>query len=168
MSLEDFHLLDNEPIDNSIVKRDFSKIYFQQGAQLNDPDQKIEFIFGENINYHQIGNSRLEFDISVRDLTAGFNANAEIILLKNAFVFCFKEVLIATTGGLDIEHVKPLGQSSNIMRCLASKNGDLLLLFDKINDGDTKASTNNTFLKEMLIDNHSVKKIEEKLQGSYH
>ena len=27
MSLEDFHLLDNETMDNSIVKRDFSKIY---------------------------------------------------------------------------------------------------------------------------------------------
>ena len=25
MSLEDFQLLDNEPIDNSIIKRDFTK-----------------------------------------------------------------------------------------------------------------------------------------------
>ena len=57
MSLEDFQVLDCEPIDNSIIKRGLSKIYHQQGAKLNDPDQKIEFIFGENANYHQIGNS---------------------------------------------------------------------------------------------------------------
>ena len=49
MSFEDFQLLDNEPFDNSIIKRDFSKIYHQQGALLNDPDQNVEFIFGEII-----------------------------------------------------------------------------------------------------------------------
>ena len=27
MSLEDFQLLDNEPLDNSIIKKDFTKIY---------------------------------------------------------------------------------------------------------------------------------------------
>ena len=66
MSLEDFQLLDNESFDNSIIKRDFLKIYHQQGAQLNDSDQNIKFIFGENNNYHQIGNAYLEFDITVR------------------------------------------------------------------------------------------------------
>ena len=40
MSLEDFQLIDNEPIDNSIIKRDYLKIYHQQGALLNDPDPK--------------------------------------------------------------------------------------------------------------------------------
>ena len=35
MSLEDFQFLDKEPIDNSNIKRDFSKVYLQQGAQLN-------------------------------------------------------------------------------------------------------------------------------------
>ena len=57
MSLEDFQLLDNESIDNSISKRDFTKIYHRQGDQLNQSDQYIEFIFGENNNYHQIGNA---------------------------------------------------------------------------------------------------------------
>ena len=66
MSLEDFQLLDNEPFDNSIIKRDFTKIYHQQGAQLNQSDQNIEFIFGENNNYHQIGIGYLEFNITVR------------------------------------------------------------------------------------------------------
>ena len=57
MSLEDFHLLDNEPIDNSIIKRDLTKINHRQGDQLNQSDQNIEIIFyGDNI-YHQIANA---------------------------------------------------------------------------------------------------------------
>ena len=59
MSLEDFQLLDNEPLDNSIVKRDYTKVYHHQGANLNDSNQSVEFIFGENNNYYQIGNSYL-------------------------------------------------------------------------------------------------------------
>ena len=66
MSLEDFQLLDIEPFDNSIIKRDFLKIYNQHGAQLNQSDQNIEFIFGEINNYLQVSNSYLEFDITVR------------------------------------------------------------------------------------------------------
>ena len=34
MSLEDFQVLDNEPLDNSIIKRDFTKKYHRQGDQL--------------------------------------------------------------------------------------------------------------------------------------
>ena len=66
MSLEDFELLNNESIDNSIIKRDFTKNYHQQGAQLNQSDQNIDFTFGESNNYHQIGNGFSEFDITVR------------------------------------------------------------------------------------------------------
>ena len=50
MSLEDFQSLDNQPLDNSIKKRDFLKVYHQKGAQLNQSDQNVEFIFGENNN----------------------------------------------------------------------------------------------------------------------
>ena len=39
MNLEDFQLKDNKPIDNSIVKRDFTKVYHQSGANLNDSNQ---------------------------------------------------------------------------------------------------------------------------------
>ena len=52
MSLEDFRLTDNEPFDKSIVKRDSLEIYHQQGANLNDPDQNVEFNFGVNNNHH--------------------------------------------------------------------------------------------------------------------
>ena len=68
MSLEDFHLIDKEPFDNSIIKRYFLKVYHQQGAQLNQSDQHIEFIFGEINNYHQIGNGYLEFSVTVRKM----------------------------------------------------------------------------------------------------
>ena len=50
MSLGDFKLIDNEPIDNSIVKIDYTKVYHHQGANLNDPNQNIECLFGENNN----------------------------------------------------------------------------------------------------------------------
>ena len=66
MSLEDFQLLVNESLDISIIKRDFTKIYQRQGDQLNQSDQNIEIIFGENNNYHQIRNAYLELDITVR------------------------------------------------------------------------------------------------------
>ena len=68
MSLEDFQLLDNEPIDNSVIKRDFTNKYHQQGDQLNQSDQNFDIIFGENHNYHQIGNAYLEHKITVRKM----------------------------------------------------------------------------------------------------
>ena len=92
MSIEDFQILDIEPLDNSIIKRDFTKIYHRQGDQLNQSDQNIEFIFGENINYHQIGNAYLEFDITVRknDDTI-FHYEDPIHLVKNESLFVSKK-----------------------------------------------------------------------------
>ena len=66
MILEDFQMLESDPVDNSIKKGDFLKVYHQQGAQLNQSDQNIEFIFSENNIYHPIGNGYLELDITVR------------------------------------------------------------------------------------------------------
>ena len=165
MSLEDFQIIDNEPIDNSIIKRDFIKVYHQQGAQLNDPDQNIEFIFGENNNYHQIGDSYLQLDITVQDPTAGFGNNAEIRLVNNAFAHCLIEGVIQTTGGMELENIKFLGQVSTIMSSLTSNDGDLLSLFDKFNDGDTNAPINNTSLKQMLMDNHTEPVNRGKVKG---
>ena len=34
MSLEDFHLLNIEPFDKSIIKTDYSKVYHQYGASI--------------------------------------------------------------------------------------------------------------------------------------
>ena len=66
MSLEVFQLLDGEPHDNSIFRREITKIYHRQGDQLNQSDQNIEFFFGENNNFHQTGKAYLEFNITVR------------------------------------------------------------------------------------------------------
>ena len=85
MSLEDFQLLDNEPFDNSILKRDFSRVYHQQGAQLNAANQNIEFIFGENNNNHQFGNAYLQFDTTVQPQGAGFNNDVAIRFTNNEF-----------------------------------------------------------------------------------
>ena len=159
MSLEYFQSIDNESIDNSIIKRDFIKVYHQQGAQLNDPNQNIEFIFGDNNNYHQIGNSYLHFDITVRksngddfEVTNDVATNEVIRLVNNAFAHCFKEGVITTTGGLEIENIKFLGQVSTIKSVLTSKDGDLLCHFDRIDE--SPAGSINSSLKQMLINNH--------------
>ena len=137
MSLEDFQTLDNEPLDNSIIKRDSTKIYHRQGDQLNQSDQNIEVIFGENNNYHQIGNAYLEFKITVRknDDTI-FHYEDTVHLVNKGFAFCFKEAGLSTTIGSDIEINKFCGQVSTIMRAISNKVGDLLSQFDNINEND--------------------------------
>ena len=91
MVLEDFELLDNEPFDNSTINRGFLKVYHQQGAQLNQSDQNIEFNFGEKNNYHQIDNGFLEFDRSVQKSdSTNLHYDDPIKLESNAFAFCFK------------------------------------------------------------------------------
>ena len=97
---------DNEPIDNSIIKRDFTDIYHQQGAQLNQSDQNIEFFFGENNNYHQIGNGYSEINKTVRkNDTTIFHVEDLIRLVNNGYAFCFKEARLRNTIGSDIEHI---------------------------------------------------------------
>ena len=157
MSLEDFQLLDIEQFENSIIKRDFLKIYHQQGAQLNNSDQKIEFFFGDNINYHQIGNSYLEFDITVRrEDNANFTDIIPIRMTNNAFANCFKEARLGITSGGDLEHNKYVGPISTIMRVLTSKHDDLLSQFHNINEGNGTADFDSTSLKKMLINNHDL------------
>ena len=134
MSLEDFQILDNEPIDNSIVKRDFLKVYQQQGAQIKQSNQNIDSIFGEKSYYHQIGNAYLEFHITVRkkDTTSCHYADP-IRLVNIAFAFCFKEVRLSTTFGNDIEHNILCGKISTFMKVISNEDGDLLSQFDNIN-----------------------------------
>ena len=92
MSLEDFQLLDNEPIDNSINKRDFTEIYHRKGDQFDQSDQIIELIFGENNNYHQMGNAYLEFNITVRKNDGtNFHKDDPIRLIYNGFAFLSKK-----------------------------------------------------------------------------
>ena len=133
MSLEDFHLLDNEPIDNSIIKRDYLKTYHQQAALLNDPDQNLEFIFGENDKYNQVGNSHLGFDLALRKAAGNkFNfidnpATKEVVrLVNNVFDYCFKEADLSNIRGMEIEQLNFLGQVATIRRVFTSKDAELL------------------------------------------
>ena len=138
MSLEDFQLLDNQPFDKSIKKRDFLIVYHQQGAQLNQESQNIEVFLehrSENKNYHQTGNGYLEFSITVRKKdTTNFHQDDPIGLLNNAFAFCFTEGRLSTTIGSDIEQNKFGGQVSTIMKVISNKDGDLLSRFDNFNE----------------------------------
>ena len=148
MSLEVFQLLDNEVFDNSIVKKDFMKVYHQQGAKLNDPDQNIKFIFGENNNYHQVGNAYLEYDITVQNPPAVFDNSSRVRLTNNGLAYVFQEAVLATTSGSNLEHNKLVGQTSTIMRVLSSKDGDLLSQFDNINESNTDVDFDSTSLKK--------------------
>ena len=137
MTLEGFELLANEPLDNSIIKRDFTKIYRRQGDQLNQSDQNIELIFGENNNYHQIGNAYLEFNITVRKIdTTNFHHDDPVRLVNNGFSFCFKEARLSTSLGSDIEINNFCGKVSTFMRAISKKVGDLSSQFDNINEND--------------------------------
>ena len=151
MSFEDFQLLDNEPVDKSIVKREYLKKYHQQGTNLNNPDQNVEFMFGENTKYHQIGNAYLEFDITVRDTAGAFTNASNTRLTNKVLAFCFKEARLATTGVFDLEHNKYVGQVSTIMRLLTSKDSDLSSCFDK---SDENALNDKSLTKRILINNH--------------
>ena len=118
----DFQILDNEPIDNSIIKRDFTKFYHRQGDRLNQSDQNIEFIFGEKNNYHLIGNAYLEFNKTVRkNDDTNFHHEDPVRLVNNGFAFCFKEARLGNTIGSDIEINKFCGQVSTNMRVISKR-----------------------------------------------
>ena len=153
MNLEDFQLVDNEPIDISIVKRDYTEVYHQQGANIKDSKQNVEFIFGQNNHYHQIGNEYLDFDITVRNTAANFTNASVIRLVNNAFAYCFKEASLSTTGGMEVEVNKYVGPVSTIMRLLTSKDSDLSSYFDK--NGESVLDNDN-FLKQITINNPAV------------
>ena len=165
MSLEDFQLLDNEPLDKSFIKRDFSKICNRQGDQFSQSDQNIEFISGENNNYHQIGNAYLEFNNTLRkNDDTKFHHEDPFRLVNNGYAFCFKEGRLGTTVGKDIEINKYCGQVSTIMRAISNKDGDLLSQFDKINENDIPIlqiladlppQIRSSPHQKMLIDNHT-------------
>ena len=135
MSAEDFQLIDDSEIDDSIIKRDFIKIYHQHGAEVNNENQNIKFYFGENLNYIQKGNSYLEIDIEVRKAAGTNFANADQIrLVTNGLAYVFQEGRKSTSAGTEIEHNKNLGNVSTIMRLLTQKDGDLSSYFDKIDE----------------------------------
>ena len=165
MSSEDFQLLDIEPNDNSIIKTGFTKLYHRKRDQLNQPDQNNDFIFGENINYHQIGNAYLESNITVRKNGGTiFHYDNPVRSVNNGFAFCFIKVRLCTTLGSNNKTNKFFGQVSTIMRAISNKVGDLLSEFDNINEkdkpvleklADLPPQIRSTPHQKMLINNHT-------------
>ena len=66
MRAEDFQLIDDEKIDDSIIKRDLIKIYHQSGANVHAENSNNKFFFGENHFLIQVDNGYMEFDIRVK------------------------------------------------------------------------------------------------------
>ena len=160
MSLEKFQLLDNEPFDNSIMKREFLKMYHQQAAQLNQSNKNVPFIFGEKNTYHQISNGYLEFDKTLRKIdSTKFHYDDPVRSVKIGFAFC-----LSITLGSDIEHNKFCGQVSTILKVISNKVGNLLSQFDNINENDIPVldkladlppQTKSTPHQKTLINNHT-------------
>ena len=108
MSAEDFQLIDDEKIDDSIITRDFIKIYHQSGANADAENSQFKFYLGENHNFTQVGNSYLEFHIRVRRADRNAFAivapgNDIIRLVNNAFAYTNHDARISSSSGAEIE-----------------------------------------------------------------
>ena len=104
---------------------------------MNQSDQNIEFLFGENNSYHQLGNGYLEFNITVRENdTTNFHIEDPTRLVNNDYAFSFKEARLSTNIGSDIEHNKFCGQVSTFMKVISDKDDDFLSQFGNINEDD--------------------------------
>ena len=131
MSAEDFQLIYTDKIVDSIIKRDFIKIYHQSRANVYAENSQIEFYFGENHIFIQVENGYLEFDIRVRRANGSpFNislapAGDTIRLVNNAFAYTIHDARISTSVGVEIEHNKYVDAISTIMRLVTQKDGDL-------------------------------------------
>ena len=91
-------------------------------------------------------------------------ATKEVIrVVNNGFAHCVKEGVITTTGGMEIENIKFLGQVSTFMRVLTSKDGDLVSHLDQIDE--SRAASNNTSLVQMLNNIHTVEANRGKIKG---
>ena len=158
MSAEDFQLIDNEKIDDSIIKRDFIKIYHQSGANVDAENSQIKFYFGENHNFIHVGNGYLEFDIRIRrddgnPFTIVAPGNDIIRLVNNAFAYTIHDAIISSSAGVEIEQNKYVGPISTIMRLVTQKDGDLSTSFDIIDESEN--GINDSSLKQILINNHT-------------
>ena len=158
MSAEDFQLIDTEKIDDSIIKRDFIKVYHQSGANIDAESSQTKFYSNENHNFIQVGNGYSEFDISVRradgnPFTIVAPGNDIIRLVNNAFAYTIHDARISTFSGVEIEQNKYLGPISTRMRSVTQKDGDLSTYFDIIDESEN--GINDSSLKQILINNHT-------------
>ena len=121
--------------------------------------------FGENNNYHQIGNAYLEFNTTIwKNDDTNFQYDDHIRLVNIGYACCFKEARLTTTLGSDIKTNNFCRQVSIIMKVILNKDGDLLSQFDNFNEkdipvlewlADLPPQIRDTPHQKMLIDNHT-------------
>ena len=126
MSAVDFQLVEDEKIDDSIMKREFIKNSHQSGADFNKENSNISLSFGENYNFIQVGIRFLEFDIKIRkDDNSNFSINGPghdiIRLFLNAFAFTIHDSRVSSSSGVEIEQNNFFGPISAIMRLITQK-----------------------------------------------
>ena len=159
MSAEDFQLIDNEKNDDSIIKRDFIKIYHQSRANVDAENSQIKFYFGENHNFIQVGNGYLDFDMKVRRGHGNPFGIADppgvdvIRVVNNAFAYTIHDARISSSSGVDMEQNKYVGPVSTIMRSVPQNDRDLSTYFDIMDEREDEI--NITSLKKILIDSNT-------------
>ena len=107
ISAKNIQLMDEAKVENSIIKKDFIRTY-QHGAQVDDENQ-VMFFFGECLNYIQVVDGYLDFEIKVRKtnitilVVADDNTNDVIRLVNDAFASTVQGIRISTSAGTEIE-----------------------------------------------------------------
>ena len=97
----------------------------------------------------------------MRFSTTNFIKTDQIRLINNDFAYCFTQATLSTTGVMDLEDIKYVGQVSTIMRLFTSKDSELSY-FDK--NGESVINDDNP-LKQILINNHGVEANKGKIKG---
>ena len=108
MSAVDFRLIDDEKLDDSLLKQDFINFYHQSVADVNKENSNIKFYFGESHNFIQVGNGYLESDVKIgNDNNDNFSITAPghdiIRLVNNAFAYTLHDARLSTSAGVEIE-----------------------------------------------------------------
>ena len=162
--VEDFHLLD----DTSTHKRACMKLHHQQRAQLKNSNQGVDLFFGENNNYHQLGNGFFGNDGTLRKNSGDFiimvdGKIVETIRIVNfAYAYTFSMAALSTSGK-EIEQNNYFGHVSKIKRFLTSRDADFLSYFDKIDE--SQAWIKGSSLNQILFDNHEEVADKTKIKG---
>ena len=119
-------------LDNSTVKRNIKTIKHRAGAQLNERDQLVEFAFGENNTYIQIGEAYLKINLTLRkDDNTNYGEEDDVRLVNNALAYLYSEARLKTSSGKDLEICKHMGRTTTMYKMLRSQDNDLLTYFAK-------------------------------------
>ena len=155
MSADDFQLFDELVFDNSILKRDFSRLSQQPGANLYDFDNIIDSFFEETNNYYEIGNAYLHFGLTLK-MNLGFLEDDYTGTIKFTYTGTIiqvpKKATIMKTVRSEIEQNKYVGRICTILRVLTNKVGHISTYFDTSHDDKFDDKT----LKEVQIDKNTI------------